>query len=71
MNKHERFLKVAEARTQKILDDLEQLSHCARSVSYEYTEEEVKKIFTALDDGLKKAEGAFHGLSRFSLTIEE
>jgi len=39
MNKHERFLKVAEARTQKILDDLEQLSHCARSVSYEYTEE--------------------------------
>jgi hypothetical protein len=71
MNKHERFLKVAEARTQKILDGLEQLSHCARSVSYEYTEEEVMKIFTALDDGLKKAEGVFNGMSRFSLTIEE
>lgn len=67
MDKHERFRKVGEARTQKILYDLEQLSHCAKPASYEYSEEEVESIFHAINLGVAKAENAFHGLNRFSL----
>jgi hypothetical protein len=44
MTKKERFHKVAVARTQKVLDEMDLLSHCSRTAMYEFTPEEVEQI---------------------------
>lgn len=70
MTKKERFHKVAVARTQKVLDDMDLLSHCSRTAMYEFTPEEVEQITAALDDGLSKLKAAFEGQKQFSLSKE-
>ena len=48
--KKERFKNVAGRRVQKILDDIESLSKCANKSTYDYTEEDVKKMCKAIND---------------------
>ena len=52
-SKRERFNKIAVNRTNKILDMLRLLGNCSNTASYEYSEEEVKKIFTAIEQEVK------------------
>lgn len=61
-NKRERFVRIAEARTNKILDMLKLLGNCSVTTNYEYTEEDVKKIFGALERELKNSKNRFLGL---------
>lgn len=51
--KSERFKRVAENRTNKIIDQIRLLGNCANKSNYEYTDEDVKKIFAAIDSELK------------------
>lgn len=51
--KKERFNKIAVNRTNKILDTLRLLGNCANTASYEYTEDDVKKIFNAIEQEVK------------------
>ena len=44
-SKHDKFIRVAEARTNKIIDMIRLLSNCCNTATYEYTDEDVKKIF--------------------------
>ena len=44
-SKHEKFRRIATSRTQKVLDALRILGNCANTQTYEYTREEVEKIF--------------------------
>ena len=69
--KRERFVRVAERRTQKVLDDLRDLSKCYHPDVYEYTQEDLQKIFTAIEDGLQQVKDHFAGLHRFSLSEKE
>jgi hypothetical protein len=71
MTKRERFQKVAVARTQKVLDDMNLLSHCSRTTMYEYTPDEVAQIMDSLDSALAKLKAAFEGEKQFSLAKEE
>ena len=57
--KRERFKRIAEKRTQRILEDLRLLGNCANKGSYEYNEEEVNKIFSAIKKELKNIEILF------------
>ena len=66
--KHERFIRVAEQRTQKVLDDLHALSKCCHPAVYEYTDAELEKIFTAIEKELQEVKDTFAGKRRFSLT---
>ena len=59
--KRERFIRIAEARTNKILDMMRLLGNCASTNNYEYTEEDVKKIFGALEKELKNTKSKFLG----------
>lgn len=68
--KRERFVRVAEQRTQKVLDDLKALSKCAHPVVYEMTDEDVEKIFAAIEDAVKDARATMTGQKRFTLTKE-
>lgn len=59
--KHERFIRLAEARTNKIIDMLKLLGNCSNTSNYRYTEEDVKKIFTAIDREVRNAKAKFNG----------
>lgn len=61
-SKREKFVRIAEARTNKILDMMRLLGNCSSKANYEYTEEDVKKIFGALEKELKNTKNKFLGL---------
>ena len=70
-SKRDRFVRLVEARTNKILNMLQLLGNCANTNNYEYTEEDVKKIFAVLEKELKNTKSKFLGIDqkgeRFSL----
>ncbi|WP_424026698.1 hypothetical protein [Methanoregula sp.] len=66
--KDARFKRIASARTSRILDDLRLLGNCANTSHYGYTENEVGKIFTAIEKELKRTKSLFSTqLTEFSL----
>lgn len=60
-SKRERFVRIAESRTNRILDQLKLLGNCANKHNYEYTDEDVRKIFSAIEKEVKNAKGRFNG----------
>ena len=69
--KRERFVRLAEARTNKILEMLRLLGNCSSTANYEYSEEDVKKIFNTLEKELRNTKNKFMNAEdkeeRFSL----
>lgn len=61
--KRDRFIRVAEARTNKILDLMKLLGNCAAPNNYEYTKDDIKKIFDALEKELKLTKSKFLGFN--------
>lgn len=59
--KNERFKRLAEKRTRKVLNEIRVLSNLSNKGLYEYTPEQLKKIFTAIRDSLNMAEAGFKG----------
>ena len=47
--KKQRFQRLAERRTNDVLERLRILGNCANRAQYEYTAEEVRKIFKAIE----------------------
>lgn len=72
-SKSERFVRIAEARTNKIIDMIQLLGNCSNRASYEYTKEDVKQIFNAIETELRAAKAKFevseteNGKKSFSL----
>lgn len=58
-SKRERFLKVAEARTNAVLEKLRVLGNCANRSLYEYTDEEINKIFRVIQERLNEVKMKF------------
>lgn len=57
--KRERFVKIAENRTNKILDMLKLLGNCSNKNNYIYSDQDVKEIFNAIDAELKIVKSRF------------
>lgn len=57
--KNDRFVRIAEARTNKIIDMIRLLGNCSNKASYDYSKEDVRKIFTAIENELKVAKAKF------------
>ena len=57
----ERFVRIAEARTQKILDTLRLLGNCSNSYAYECTQKDIDKIFSAIELEVKNTKAKFVG----------
>jgi hypothetical protein len=53
------FKRLAAARTNEILRRLKVLSNCANRSHYDYTEEEVNKIFGEIERKVKEAKSKF------------
>lgn len=52
--KKERFKRVAENRTNRIIELIRLLGNCSNRSNYEYTEEDIRKIFSAIEHELKE-----------------
>ena len=57
--KRDKFIRIAEARTNKIISMVQLLGNCANPTSYEYTEKDVSDIFGAIEKELKIAKMKF------------
>jgi hypothetical protein len=68
--KHANFRRLAESRTEVILDAIRKLSNLS-SPNYEFEDGEVDRIFAAIEEALEEARGKFrrdlHKRSRFRL----
>ncbi len=58
--KRDRFVKIAENRTNKIISMIKLLGNCSNKNNYTYNENDVRQIFNAIDDELKLAKARFN-----------
>ena len=58
--KREKFVRLAEARTNKILDMLQLLGNCSNTNIYDYTQKDVEKIFAAIESEVKETKKKFN-----------
>ena len=54
--KKDNFRRISENRVSKILATLNQLTNLGNSAYYEYTDEDIYKIFKSIEDETKKAQ---------------
>ena len=59
-NKRERFKRLASTRTNEVLRRIKILSNCANRSAYDYNEEEISKIFSAIDKAVKESKSKFY-----------
>jgi hypothetical protein len=57
--REQRFKRIAEKRTDKVLNSLRVLANCSNKSTYAYTEEEVNKVFRAIEEEAKVAKAKF------------
>ena len=72
-SKHDKFVRLAEARTNKIIDTQQLLGNCSNTSVYEYTQDEVEETFQAIEQELREAKKKFTKVepeiaTRFSLS---
>ncbi len=58
-SRHDRFKRLATKRTNDILERIRILGNCSNKSSYEYTEEEINKIFSEIERYLKITKARF------------
>ena len=51
--KRDRFVRIAERRVNRILDNLDSLGKCANRRNYQYTDADVRKIFGDIEKKVK------------------
>ncbi len=59
-DKKDRFKRLATTRTNDILKKLRILSNCSNRSAYEYSEDDVNKIFSAIDQAMKESKSKFY-----------
>jgi len=63
-SKKERFTVLAENRTNNIINGLRILSNCNNKALYEYNNEDIEKIFKAIEEALAEAKMQFKDKKR-------
>lgn len=58
-NRRDRFKRLAVYRTNEVLKRLKVLGNCANRSAYDYTEEEVNKIFNEIEKQVKHIKSKF------------
>ena len=52
--RRDRFVRIAEKRVNKVLDNLDSLGRCSNKSNYQYSDKDVKKIFGEIDKKIKE-----------------
>ncbi len=68
--KRDAFKRLATKRTTAVIERIRVLSNCSNPYAYEYTDEDVKRIFTAIERELKAARTKFQQNENRSFTLE-
>ena len=68
-SKRQRFLTVGEKRTVRVLRALRLLGNCGNRAAYEYTVDEVQKIFIAIQRELDRARDRFGRPSEIDFSL--
>jgi hypothetical protein len=70
--KRANFIRLAERRTNTVLEKIRILSNCANTNAYDYSDEDVNAIFSAINEELDTARAKFATTRRreFSLGAE-
>lgn len=58
-SKRERFVRLAETRTNKIINMVQLLGNCSNTSAYEYTDADVEQIFSAIESSVREAKKKF------------
>ncbi len=58
-DKKNNFKRIAENRTNKIIDMLELLGNLSNTSFYEYTDADIEKIFAAIEEQVEKTKNKF------------
>lgn len=61
-SKRDRFIRIAESRTNRTLECIRLLGNCSKKANYNYNDEDVKKIFGIIEKELKSVKNMFLGL---------
>ncbi len=59
-NKKEKFKRLATSRTKDVLKRLQVLSNCSNRSAYNYSEEDINKIFSTIEKAVKDSKSKFH-----------
>ena len=59
-NNRERFKRLASLRTNTVLKRLKVLGNCSNRHIYEYTEDDIDKIFSEIEKKVKEVKAKFH-----------
>jgi len=62
-DRHDKFVRLAETRTQKALDAIRLIGNLSNRSTYEFSDSEIRQIFKALDEELKVARERFNQAS--------
>jgi hypothetical protein len=62
--KRDRFLRLAEKRTNRVLEALRVLGNCSNPRAYEYEEEEIERIFREIESEVRRAKAQFGKATR-------
>lgn len=63
-SKRQAFQRLATKRTNGVLERIRVLGHCANPQLYDYTQQDVRKIFQAIEKELKVAKIKFQNSSK-------
>ena len=63
-SKREAFQRLATKRTNGVLERLRILEHCANPQLYDYTQDDVKKIFRAIEKELRIVKAKFQNSTK-------
>ena len=58
--KRERFKRLAEYRTNEVLSKLKILGNCSNQQAYEYTEDDIRKIFDSIERTTRAVKSKYH-----------
>jgi len=68
-NPRDRFRRLATNRTKKVIEAVRILGHCSNSSLYEYDENDVKKIFSAIEKEIRHVKTKFQKLQKVDLEL--
>ena len=58
--KREKFIRLAEARTNKIIDTLQLLGNLSNTSTYEYSKKDVDQMFKAIEEAVNDAKAKYN-----------
>lgn len=67
--KKDNFKRIAEKRTEKILNDLRLLGNLSNTSNYEYSQKDIDKIFDSIENELNYTKSKFNNKKRKNFTL--